>query len=1060
MGSTSIVRPVIDFSALIADRTQGFSGRGWVLEAVGRWLTDPNGQRIFLLTGDPGTGKTAVAARIVQLHEGDPAAGSVPGLGQGALAAWHFCQAGRDETLSPREFVESLAQQLANRFPDYRRALEQQGATQYHIAPMVHVDGDVQAGGQAIGGQFDVRIQILSGDARPLFDQMLRRPLRQLYAAGQRTPVTILVDSLDEALWFDPDSNIAQILRLVEDFPPQVRFLMTCRANNRRVFELVGPPTLDLIADAPPGVDEVRGYAQGRLAGMPEPACSQLAERIAQMSKGNFLYARHVLREIESAGLDAAGAALLELPDSLEDVYRQSIKRGLAATPTRWHDAYRPLLGLIAVARGDGLKRTRLIEVTGLAEDVADDVLATCSEYLVGGEDEQPYRIYHQSFRDFLLNDREYGVVAHERHAALARFLELRFGGSWTSCSDDYALRYTAAHWAEAALLAEPKREERVRALVGLLGQPSFQKRFERRVRDLGELQQHWLRAVAAAARVERAEGLPWLLRAAQGHVAFRHEFLQGDSVIKLAVAGELSRAEARLRLFSDIGEDWQKAARLIIAWLGAAVDRAGAERLLEQVMVPGEDAPLLVQFAQRLGAELGLKAEAPLWQAPQRSLDFAQNIVRRMGGQDFDREMLMSLGPQAAEMLDGVDFAAKTDAPVLVRAALDFGADGTALVDGYVDAHAGYSYVEYRNRSLWIVLEAVLRLHPDREWVRERLAHILAAALAGGGADFCEMLPLAAKLLAAPDAPAVLAAAAGAAMNATQQLSSERGRDDPWGTHRRRITALFELAALVLKDDAIADPLLQQIERLPGGFAGFQAPAQLRVADALWATGRPSHPARQRMLDEALKSAHHVQDFHFCARVTARCNALRRWHATPLNGAALAATIRRFAESPAAADYAAEHVVHEAYTFRQHGAPGTLPVEEATRAETLEQLAELLQRPTVEFRRVNPELPLDQPIPGGTPVRVPDPGFAPLLAVHFAARCMAQGELEDERAALVRSLVPVAVANPTALDSVLGYLLIAVRPDSRPLLDELLKQATSRQPSEPPVPATVGIPS
>lgn len=1059
MGSTGIVRPPIDYADLIADRTQGFSGRGWVLEAVGRWLADPGGARVFLLTGDPGTGKTAVAARIVQLHEGDAAAGGVPGLTPGALAAWHFCVAGRDETLSPRGFVESLSQQLANRLSDYRRALEQQGATHYHIAPVVNVAGDVQRGGQAIGGQFDVHVQILSGDARPLFDEMLRRPLRQLYAAGQREPVTILVDSLDEALWFNPDSNIAQLLRLVEDFPPQVRFLLTCRANNRRVFELVGTPTLDLIADAPPGLDEVRSYARGRLARLPEPARGELAERIAQSSKGNFLYARHVLRELESASLDAAHAALLELPDSLEDVYRLAIKRGLAATPTRWRDAYRPLLGLVAVARGDGLTRSRLVEVTGLAEDVADDVLATCSEYLVGGDDDQPCRIYHQSFRDFLLGDREYGVVAHERHAALAQFLEQRYGGSWASCKDDYALRYTPAHWAEAALLAEPKREERVHALVGLLGQASFQKRFERRVRDLGELQQHWQRAVAAAARVERAEGLPWLLRAAKGHVAFRREFLQGDSVVRLAAAGELERAEARLRLFSEIGEDWQKAARLIIAWLGAAIDRSEAERLLKQAMVPGEDDPLLTQLAQRLAAELGLQADAPLWSAPQQGLQFARQIVRRMGGQDFDREMLMSISG-SGEMLDGQDFAAKSDAPILVRAALDFGPEGTALLDEYVDSHAGYNYVEYRNRSLWYVLDAVLRLHPDRTWVRERLARILAAALTGGGADFGGMLPLAAALLAARDASASFAAAARETMGAAQQLRNRRGADDSWGIHKRRITALFEMAALLLEDGPAADALLPEIERLPGGFAGFQAPARLRVADALWATGRRSHPARQRSLDEALKSAHHVQDFHFCARVTARCNALRRWHATSLDAAALAAAVQHFAESPDAVEFAAEHVVHEAYALRPHGAPGTLSVEEATRAETLEQLAELFQRPTVEFRRLNPELPLDQPIPGGTTVRVPDPGFAPLLAVHFAARCTAELELEDERPALVRSLAPVAVANPTALDSVLAYLLIAVRPGSRPLLDELLEETTSSQDGEPAAPATGGIPS
>jgi hypothetical protein len=99
----------------------------------------------------------------------------------------------------------------------------------------------------------------------------------------------ILVDSLDEALSFNPDVNIAQLLRLVQDFPPQVHF--TSRSNNQWLFDLVGEPTLDLIADAPPGLDEVRAYAVSRLDLVLGPRRSVAAQRVADKSNGNFLYA-------------------------------------------------------------------------------------------------------------------------------------------------------------------------------------------------------------------------------------------------------------------------------------------------------------------------------------------------------------------------------------------------------------------------------------------------------------------------------------------------------------------------------------------------------------------------------------------------------------------------------------------------------------------------------------------------------------------------------------------------------------------------------------------------
>jgi hypothetical protein len=1057
MPNTDLSRPAIDFDALIADRAQGFSGRGWVLEAVGRWLARPQQSRIFLLTGDPGTGKTAVAARIVQLHRGDPAAGAVAGLPPGVLSAYHFCQVSRTDTVSPLDFVTSVAHSLANRHPEYREFLQSQGSTQYRIEPVVNVHGGVAPGGTAIGAQFNVTIEVRSGDAVPLFDQLLRRPLDALYAAGHRDPVTILVDSLDEALWFDPDSNITQLLRIAGNFPPQVRFLLTCRTGNTRVFEIVGPPALDLVVDAPPGLDEVRDYAKARLVFLPHGARTALAERVAQQSKGNFLYARHVLRELESASLDAASAALVELPDSLEDVYRQSIKRGLAARPTLWHEAYRPLLGLIAVARGDGLPWSRLLEITGLPEDRAGQVLATCRQYLVGGEDGRPYRIYHQSFRDFLLQDAEYGVVAHERHASLARYLENRYGGSWATCTDEYALRYTPAHWAEAARLSEVQREDRVRALIELLGKSAYRRRFERRVRDLSELQAYARRAVVAAATLERAEALPWLIRAANGHVSFRQEFLQGQSVVKLAEAGEIDLADARLGLYAEIGEDWRQAARLILAWQGAAVNRDAAVKLLERARPAATTDSVLSCLDTRVAAELGQGPDLDVPSLPNHSLEVAQAIVQRLGGQEFNRELLMSLGaggPLGAEMetLDGQGYAARVDAPILVAAARDFGPAGTALLDRYVDAHAGYQYVEYRNRSLWFVLEAVLRLHPDRAWVRERLGRILAAALTGGGQDYREMLRLTASLLqhqSAGDLTAALDERCDEAVSAAGQLQPQRGVDDSWGTHRRRLTALYELAILLAGDDARADALLQRVLGLPGGFAGFQAPALLRQADALVATGRAAHPARARSLDDALESAHHVQDVHFCARVTARCNALRRWHATTLDGPALAETIARLAAAPADEEFAADHRVHEDYVHRAKGAPGTLPIDEATHAETLEQLADLFQRPVLEFRRLNPAFDLEQTIPDGTMVLVPDPGLVPLLAAHLAARCFADQDLEDERPRLIRSLVPVALANATALDTVLSYLLAAVQPDAPGLLAELVAQAGAANPTD-----------
>jgi len=271
--------------------------------------------------------------------------------------------------------------------------------------------------------------------------------------------------------------------------------------------------------------------------------------------------------------------------------------------------------------------------------------------------------------------------------------------------------------------------------------------------------------------------------------------------------------------------------------------------------------------------------------------------------------------------------------------------------------------------------------------------------------------------------------------LTAAQSLEHVRGRNDSWGSHKRRLIALMELYALVYHDAAKTGELMQQIKHVPGGFAGYQAPAKLRLADAMRACRLDTPGTLDYALNDAVCSAHHIQDYHFCARVTARSNALVRWHARDLRGDDLTQVVMQLAETPNDAAFAADHAVHEGYGCRGND-PDTLPIDAARNAGTLEQLAEVFQRPAVEFRRLNPEMGLSDVLADRTPIRVPDPGFAPLLAVHLAARVMADDGLDDRRTALLRSLVPIAAINTTALDTVLSYLLIAAEPDEDVLED------------------------
>jgi AAA+ ATPase superfamily predicted ATPase len=63
----------------------------------------------FILTGEPGVGKSAIAAHLIQNRKD--------------IVAYHFCQLGVAETVHPSRVLRSLAAQLDQSFPYYSEAL-------------------------------------------------------------------------------------------------------------------------------------------------------------------------------------------------------------------------------------------------------------------------------------------------------------------------------------------------------------------------------------------------------------------------------------------------------------------------------------------------------------------------------------------------------------------------------------------------------------------------------------------------------------------------------------------------------------------------------------------------------------------------------------------------------------------------------------------------------------------------------------------------------------------------------------------------------------------------
>jgi len=451
-----------DYTELIADRAREFIGREWVFAAIDRWLADPAGQHVFFLGGGPGSGKSAIAAQLVRRARGEVVADAYPALAKTGLAFYQFCQAQNDPTLDPLSFVKTLSLQLAHGYPPFAELLIQVGAQ--HPSIQVRQDvGSMAAGGRMTG----VAIQeLVLGNLSPriAFQHVVRTPLVEMVRNGFADTILVLVDALDETLTYDPADNLVRLLADITDhpqeLPAQMRFLVTSRPDPR-VVDLMGDPTLTIVDDAPDNLNDVQAYAYRRLAYLVEPQRSDWAKRIAETGEGNFLYARYVLDDLPA---DLEKLAQLTLPKDLDDVYRRFLKRELGRQGRTWRE-YRPLMGLLVVARGTGLTRDQLAGILAQRPSALESVLEPCMQYLNGPFPAGPFRIYHQSFRDFLLKDPVFQVFAGEAHTDIADYYwkitldQETAKRDWSRC-DRYGLENLATH------LYQPGQFERLASLI------------------------------------------------------------------------------------------------------------------------------------------------------------------------------------------------------------------------------------------------------------------------------------------------------------------------------------------------------------------------------------------------------------------------------------------------------------------------------------------------------------------------------------------------------------------------------------------------------------------
>lgn len=1067
----------IDFTKYIEERSLCFSGRAEVFETISKWLTPNNPTRYFLLEGDPGSGKSSIAAQLCRfsLAQARPPSTS-PNLNRNFLSAFHFCLARERRWIDPSIFAKSLAMQLAARYYVFGKALlELESDRRIQIRNHQEIKSNK---GEVIG----IYIQTIElGDLNPehAFNQLVREPLEQLLEQSPNERIAILVDGLDEALGYSGKVTIDSLLADIDYLPLNVRFLLTSRINTRIENNFSGADVLNLSDTSRKQVNEkdIATYLSCRIKSesalhsqfktMKRDEQARWKKQVLEASSGNFEYTRFLLDAM------AQGKWRLDqtegLPPGINALYSDSLDRVIKLGNFRWKK-YAAVLGVLSVAQTElTLKQLEtLSNIKRETWDVFNELRQFIREGKIpdaNGSNQATYSLYHESIVDFF-HRREFPtkngelkntfyLEEHEWHRQVASRYNVKNENLFRKW-DLYGLRYFGIHLRSSLDSDQnPDQSSALDQLVSTLTNPEFQREHIRRVQDMGALIRDIEQTLNLVVLEDSSTSLLHVVETALSLVQMRRGFLDPAALFTYAKQGNVDDAEKQLDLFAA-DSNWQELAMITIAWLAFASNPSGARQLCRRMER---------EFARRGRQQLLRRAKASMngshiefatLPTPPTAQE-ARDIVASLGGiKPSESEQLQQMGwswnrPYGIEGMgtrnlnSGSDleeslYRAYNDGIRLVAFAVHEPVLGTQLFEQYLILLESNSYAYYRKTSLNALLDAMLQ-HPEDSWVLEMLPQVVGAGLSQRNADFDEATKIALMAVEAK-----LKNGASALENYTREivdessrLSPTREQSDTWGHYKRRFAAMTETYKIVFNQQR--PDLVDHALKLPYGYAGFNAPACYTLAEAIH-IGIPQHiTAIRKAIYAGDVSAENISESTFCLRTLARLNALEKWwdveRLDQLFDSEYA--IQQLVENPG--QYSGKFPVGHDFPLRIFGKDKVDIPFEVRRANTLEQLAHIFGRSFAEFQQLNLSLVKqpNQQLEPGTEVLVPDPELAPLVAARFAAEALIDPHLDAiSRIHLIQSLVPIAISNPTALDTVLARLILAAQPISRKTLKRL----------------------
>jgi predicted ATPase/DNA-binding SARP family transcriptional activator len=383
-------------AAVTAGNEDLFVGRAADLEALADVYAQVVGgsRRLVLLCGEPGIGKTRLAARFaLRAHD------------EGAIVLYGRCD--EEALLAQQPFVEAL-RHYACACPQRQLAAQLQFAS-----------GELRRIVPELADRIPDLPEPLAGDPDGARSRLFEAVCSLLCEAAQSTPVVLVLDDLH---WADKATLL--LLKCLARYPRQARLMVlgTYRETELDVDHPLRATLADLRRELhlqPCTLAPLDAVAVSRLVGghTGDAASPELRQIIYERTDGNAFFVVEVLRHLTESGaigdpgapeLDAAGQRAV--PVGVKDVIGQRVAR-------LGPDVNRLLATASVLGRSFELSALELLSELGedeLLDALESAVRARVIEEVAGSAG-------HYTFSHALIRDSVYGALTATRRAVLHR---------------------------------------------------------------------------------------------------------------------------------------------------------------------------------------------------------------------------------------------------------------------------------------------------------------------------------------------------------------------------------------------------------------------------------------------------------------------------------------------------------------------------------------------------------------------------------------------------------------------------------------------------------------